>query len=64
MTDDAQLLAKLIDVVEKLEHTAAGILLEVRGGRVHADSSGYFLQVAAEDLLEAVRELKQLVVQK
>jgi|HubBroStandDraft_6_1064221.scaffolds.fasta_scaffold225558_6 hypothetical protein len=51
----------LIDVVEKLELSVAGLVMEVKGLRTHADSGGYFVQIAAEDLLKAVQELKLLV---
>lgn len=50
-------------MVEKLEHTAAGLILEVKGMRTHTDSTGYFLLIAVEDLLKTVQELK-VVLQK
>lgn len=44
-----------------LEHTAQLLVNEVRGMRTHTDSSAYFLQIAVEDLLKAVQELKEAV---
>jgi hypothetical protein len=53
----------LVQVIEKLEQTVAGLILEVKGMRTHGDSAGYFLQIAVEDLQKTVNELK-LAVQK
>lgn len=53
----------LIAVVEKLEHTVAGLVLEVKGMRTHTDSTGYFLLIAVEDVLKAVQELKVVAQQ-
>lgn len=52
----------LRDVLEKLEQTVAGLILEVKGMRIHSDSAGYFLQIAVEDLQKTVNELKVAVL--
>lgn len=52
--------AMLIDVIVKLEQSVSGLIIEVKGQRTHADSGGYFVQIAVEDLLKAVQELKQV----
>lgn len=53
----------LRDMLEKFEQTVAGLVIEVKGMRMHSDSAGYFLQIAVEDLQKSVNELK-LAVQK
>jgi hypothetical protein len=52
----------LRDVLEKLEQTLTGLLLEVKGMRTHGDSAGYFLQIAVEDVHKTLQELKVAVL--
>lgn len=52
----------LRDVLEKLEQTLAGLILEVKGMRTHGASAGDFLQVAVEDVQKALTALKQEVL--
>lgn len=58
MSEQDEILLKRLNL---LEHTALLLLNEVKGLRTHTDSSAYFLQIAVEDLLKAVQELKEVV---
>lgn len=49
--------AEMIKSVRDLSATVNGMRLEVEGWRQHSSSTGYFLQIAVEDLLKAVNEL-------
>jgi hypothetical protein len=44
--------------VSKLSQAIKGLRVEVEAWRTHTGSTGYFLQVAVEDLIRVVDELK------
>jgi hypothetical protein len=52
---------KLAKEVAKLSELVQGLLIEIRGWRTHTGSTGYFLQVAVEDLHKAVDKLEEAV---
>jgi hypothetical protein len=47
--------------IERLTDHIKGLRLEVEGWRMHVGSTGYFIQIAIEDLQKAVAELDKLV---
>lgn len=58
MDDERELVANRL---KRLTETIAGLRLEVEGWRKHTGSTGYFLQVALEDLIKAVHELADYI---
>lgn len=48
----------LRDVLETLQQSVDGLLVEIKSMHTHHGSAWYFLQCTAEDLLRAVQELK------
>lgn len=48
----------LREVLDTLQHSVDGLLLEIKGLHTHSGSALYFLQCTAEDLLKTVQDLK------
>lgn len=50
---------KVTDTLAKLAESIKGLRIEVEAWRTHTGSTGYFLQVAVEDLIKVVNELSK-----
>lgn len=48
---------KVSDTLSRLAASITGLRIEVEAWRTHTGSTGYFLQVAVEDLIKVVNEL-------
>ena len=58
---DPDLLAKLLSEVKILSATVKLLNDKVEGWRTHTGSTGYFLQVATEDLTRSVATLQERI---
>ena len=48
----------LKEVLDGVQHSTAGLLLEVKGLRTHMGSSIHFLIIAIEDLQKVIEQIK------